>query len=135
MKNRHWQRFPEMERFPDDAARKQAWEKAYSQTLKRPLNWVAAISMGVGLGLSLAFAKKMGLFASLDRFTGGFGSSMIPGACGGLFGGLAFWLFRGSVTQRLRGELNRTGIPTCMKCGYDLRGCIDQRCSECGQQF
>ena len=36
---------------------------------------------------------------------------------------------------KLRALLNEQGIATCMKCGYDLRGCTENRCSECGTEF
>jgi predicted RNA-binding Zn-ribbon protein involved in translation (DUF1610 family) len=49
-------------------------------------------------------------------------------------GGVGLWLTRMRVRRSLRTDLNRIGIPTCLGCGYDLRGHDDitRRCPECG---
>src|SRR5437870_3128214 len=47
----------------------------------------------------------------------------------------AFWYFHRAITHNLRVQLNQLGMPTCMHCGYDLRACTDDRCSECGLHF
>lgn len=49
------------------------------------------------------------------------------------------WLVRSAITKIVREDLNRAGHPTCLKCGYDLRGNPEfpgnpplLRCPECG---
>lgn len=44
------------------------------------------------------------------------------------------WMHR-PLRSFLREELNRHGVPTCVKCGYDLRGQTEARCPECGGHF
>ena len=132
MKNRYWRYFPEMERFADDAARKAAWKRASSETIHRPAYWAVMLLLVVVASIMLILIiERMGLLASLGPIGGG----AIAGALGGLIGGSIFWFYRGSVTQSLRRQLNESGIPTCMKCGYDLRGCGGGRCSECGATY
>jgi predicted Zn-ribbon and HTH transcriptional regulator len=38
------------------------------------------------------------------------------------------------IRKRHRKELTALGIPTCIACGYDLRGLIGSRCPECGRE-
>ena len=42
------------------------------------------------------------------------------------------FLFRNQLQRCLREQLLERGVPICLVCGYDLRGQIDPRCSECG---
>ena len=41
-----------------------------------------------------------------------------------------------ALRKRLRRNvwhlINEHGIPTCLECGYDLRGAAGEVCSECG---
>jgi hypothetical protein len=50
-----------------------------------------------------------------------------------LSGAVCAFAFRRSAARRLREILNQRGMPTCMRCGYDLRAASDPRCPECGQ--
>jgi hypothetical protein len=47
----------------------------------------------------------------------------------------ALWFGRKTIQRSLRRQLNEAELPTCMKCGYDLRGQIEPRCPECGTPF
>lgn len=47
----------------------------------------------------------------------------------------ALWMLRTAIQACLRRELNAAGNPTCLECGYDLRGQVELRCSECGKPF
>lgn len=66
-----------------------------------------------------------------QRFSGG----IIGGLVGGLFVYGIGRIWRRPMQQCLRQELNKRGIPICMKCGYDLRGQVEPRCPECGTDF
>ena len=39
---------------------------------------------------------------------------------------------RRAIRRSLWRDLNNAGVPTCTRCGYDLRGSERVRCSECG---
>jgi hypothetical protein len=47
-----------------------------------------------------------------------------------VLGGIAMRMIMG---KEIRRQLNRIAGPICIQCGYDLRGCADQRCPECGE--
>lgn len=49
------------------------------------------------------------------------------------FGGVR--LVRRSASVFLRKELLSCDVPVCLKCGYDLRGTVSERCSECGREL
>ena len=52
-----------------------------------------------------------------------------------LFLGLLMWVReRKWMRVFLRKYLNDHGIPICENCGYDLRGQVHPRCSECGRE-
>ena len=48
---------------------------------------------------------------------------------------ISIWNSRKSAVKGLRAELLALGIPVCLACGYDLRGTVSQRCSECGREL
>lgn len=54
------------------------------------------------------------------------------GLAGASFGVLLLWSVRRGMRMELRRELNGGGSSVCLRCGYDLRGQIEPRCSECG---
>ncbi len=41
---------------------------------------------------------------------------------------------RHMILRRLREHMNEKGITACLACGYDLRGSLSVRCSECGEE-
>jgi hypothetical protein len=45
---------------------------------------------------------------------------------------LVIMLYRPVARRQLRRDLNMVEIPTCVHCGYDLRGCVGDCCPECG---
>jgi hypothetical protein len=45
------------------------------------------------------------------------------------------WLWRRRIRRSLREQLQMRGVAICLVCGYDLRGQIQARCSECGTPF
>ncbi len=54
--------------------------------------------------------------------------------CAIMVGWLSFHLgYRGPGQRILRRYLRERGMPTCVKCGYDLTGNVSGRCPECGK--
>ena len=47
----------------------------------------------------------------------------------------ALWPVRRRITHNLRRILNERGLPTCLKCGYDLTGIESGVCPECGTKI
>ena len=66
-------------------------------------------------------------------------SSMLGGVVSGLTVGpgivVLTWFWRHRCQRFLRQQLVASGIPICLKCGYDLRGQTEARCPECGTPF
>jgi hypothetical protein len=134
-----WERYVarELERFPDKASR----QSAVKQVLRKlGFSWLY-----IG-GLIVCAIPLMELAQAIVRAI----SPLLPAVPGwGLrlmsyllyFGftlGWAlgyFWLRRRTVQQFVRARLSELGIPTCLHCGYDLRGQTVPRCSECGKPF
>ena len=44
-----------------------------------------------------------------------------------------FILTRSQLRQMLRKTLREQGVPICILCGYDLKGCVSDKCPECGE--
>jgi len=58
-----------------------------------------------------------------------------PGIAMVISGFVALYLMRRRLRPVLWQFMNERAMPTCMKCGYDLRGQVDRRCPECGTAF
>ena len=125
--------YPELQHFtsPEQAKKgMHAWKK---RMMKMPAFWVglAAYTIGVGVLVSMTlisirpwFTVSAGMFVSLVViFTGGSGMVVLT------------WFWRHRCQRFLRQQLIASGIPICLKCGYDLRGQIEPRCPECGTLF
>jgi hypothetical protein len=121
--------FPELDAFESKASRKLAIRRAGRDM--HATAWFAAIC-AVGMVLVVIFKE----------FAWGWLSALSP-LSDVLFAWVAFLgmctchllVIRKGVRRSLREQLNVAGRPTCMQCGYDLRGQIDRRCPECGQEF
>jgi len=126
-------RYPELLLFPDDAARKAASKKANRASITSRRFWLcAAIITCAGICSyyvlfpiqSSAMPKYLRLIVVLCVYA----YFPVAGVAGGI------WL-RAVYRRSLRLQLQETGIPVCLHCGYDLRGQLDPRCPECGQPF
>ena len=96
------------------------------------LVWLVAILGGLTLGLAAmrwywprtADDPPMSALTLVYIFIGiGCGAGAAAG----------YWVVRRVMHRSLRRQLNDAGQPTCMKCGYDLRGQTEARCPECGE--
>ena len=126
-------RYPELRHFAsrDDANRAvYAWNK---QLMKMPRFWLGLVGYTCGVGVTVAailIAVRPWLHIP---------SHMYGGIVGGVTGGsglvMVTWFWRHRCRRFLRQQLAAHGIPVCLKCGYDLRGQTEPRCSECGTSF
>src|SRR5262249_21069755 len=121
--------FPEMQRFPSDSHRHAAWRKACSRNY--PILWNNKTVMNA-LGFLVILALPVLVYVLVIR-------QFVPGLqwlvnilVFSIISGISLWATRNHITRILRQELNAAGIATCIKCGYDLRTCTENRCSECG---
>lgn len=121
--------FPESRRFPTARTRYDAWRRAWNLGgYKRYVSFSRMALVGVVLGSMavayvVAFWKEVLQMRALLLFNFVFAFS-IPIAM--VF---AFWT---PVRRALRHELVLAGVPTCIPCGYDLRGTSSGTCPECG---
>lgn len=120
--------YPELRCFEDDKERRAAWRTAFRYVWSRPLVWAC---------IPLLIVVFIGVKQMLVEL--GAAPMIAGGICAGLFGFFvpvsAARFYRREIRRRLREQLLAVGIQVCVKCGYDLRGLIAGRCSECGTPY
>jgi hypothetical protein len=103
---------------------------------KRPRVFIQTMALVIPMALAVALMS-----AVVTRWLTWFGLSIqLASVINALFwavaGGLStVYLFHRPYIRFLRQYLQDQGVPICLKCGYDLKGQIESRCSECGQEF
>lgn len=124
--------FPELTRFPNQENRNDAWRRA-----GQSVHWSGSLLCGFLLLLILSPILKLCAHAGTWLARNGellaIGIAMFVAWYLAPF--LLLWIFRGRLRQYLWRELLKHHVPTCLKCGYDLRGLISPRCPECGVSF
>lgn len=135
--------FPELERFDGKSARQEAMRRAWKQLAWNRMN-LALLPLAILVVVAVAVVLLILVRTVVDLPPVVFG-----GVVGGISGGAASlcmqWLLRMPIRRQLRAELTRAGKPTCLGCGYDLRGNVLEqadntpdtnpcttRCPECG---
>ncbi len=123
---------PELERFPTTKDAKEA-TRAWSKQLGRTLSfWIGLIGYTVLAGLAVA-----GVLVLIRRWIM-FPSSLFGGIVGAVTAGTGAiamnWYWRHRYRRFLRERLSASGIPICVKCGYDLTGNESGTCPECGRE-
>ncbi len=118
--------FPELKSFTTDAARKGAMRKA-SEGIYVSGSLLGGLALFIGLRCAKTVQELTGLAGLLLL--------LLFGAICGLSGFVFVFVGRRRIRRSLRAQLNTHGVPTCMCCGYDLRGLDDTRCPECGVAF
>ena len=126
-------RYPELDRFASREEAKKALNAWQKQLMKTPKFWLVLVGYTCGVGLTVGV-----ILVSLRHWFL-LPKSMFGGLVGGITGGsgavLVTWFWRHQCRRFLRQELVARGIPICVKCGYDLQGQAEPRCSECGTPF
>jgi len=125
--------YPEMQHFASPEQAKDAMHAWKKRMLKMPRFWFGLLGYTLGVGvLVVAILISLRPWLSIS-------ASMFGGLVGGLTGGsgtvMLTWFWRNRCQRFLRQQLIASGIPICLKCGYDLRGQTEARCPECGTSF
>jgi len=121
--------FPELDRFESKADRKTAMRRA-GQTVHATAWFLAIAAVGTVVGV---IVKEL-----IWKWLSALGPVSNPLFAWVMFIGVGtcyLLVIRKGACRSLREQLNAAGRPTCMQCGYDLRGQIDPRCPECGREF
>lgn len=120
--------FPELERFESAVDRQRAMQQL------KEVNRGFGSSFGV---MILVMFVLMAVEWSIRR-SFGFADWLGP-ARPVLFTAIAgivtVYLTRTRYRRIIWSCMNESLMPTCMHCGYDLRGQVDRRCPECGTAF
>ncbi len=127
-----WAWFPELLRLETTSERAEVYHRCYGRVMKRPIYWIIAGVIQIGaqivVGIPAArFAKNY----TIPRWLISSGIPLlIAVAC--IF--VIIWVMRRAIIRHIRRELNTRGLPTCIRCGYQLRGLPEtvRRCPECG---
>jgi hypothetical protein len=124
--------YPELQRFASPAEAKKAMRAWQKRMLKMPLFWLGLVGYTCCVG-GLVFVILISLrpWLGLSQATVGGIVGGVTGGSGGV--GLA-WFWRHRCRRFLRRQVLASGVPICLKCGYDLRG-SKGRCPECGTEF
>ena len=121
--------YPELQRFESQSDAKAAMHAWRKRMLKMPRFWLGLLGYTLGVG-ALVLVTLVSLRPWLKLTP-----SMFGGIVGGVTGGsgtvVLTWFWRHRCRRFLRRQLLASGIPICLKCGYDLRGSKDI-CPECG---
>ena len=127
-----WGAFPELMQLETTADRWSLWHKSYGAVINRSAYWAiaGAIQIGAQVVLGIPVARFCRSFSWYNRFVE-FG---VPILIAVLMCFVIIWIFKRQIHRQLRRNLTARGLPTCIRCGYDLRGLPDEspRCPECG---
>ena len=130
--------FPELKRFEAGDERDRAWRCAIRDCLPIKDLWPYALVLFFFLGVPLISL----LGYQIWRICRGQINSAFDFCVGFLPGGLApigalavvAYFPRTKIRTHLRRQLNKSNMPTCMNCGYDLTGNTSGICPECGER-
>lgn len=117
--------------------------KYYASEEERKLAMKAALSRCVNtyIWYWILFACIFVLMLQAQRIiTAYYGSHFLtPALVGGVYAFIGsstgVWISRHRIRTYLRKDLWESGHLVCVGCGYDLRGQLDARCPECGNEF
>lgn len=120
---------PEMSRFPSRRASQLAGYRIYFRS-PYALIWPAMI------GYFVIYSQVSVVI--FNHFPALVFDYRIPAVIAGAISGFGFLTLiqlalLPVLRRQARKELNRWGVPVCIRCGYDLRGNDSPRCPECGK--
>ena len=112
--------FPELARFPDELTRREAWHRASSFRVFTVVSELVLVMLifvlAFTVSVPLAGFAAIGVWAVIG----------VP---------IRLLVTRRRIHRRLREKLVGLGIPTCMRCCYDLTGDTSGTCPECGSKI
>jgi hypothetical protein len=121
--------FPDLRRVEASARREVLWA-AYQPARKSPKYVV--ITLGTQLAAQAFLALPANHYARVYGYSGVVIDFVLPFAAALIAAIYAILLIRRRITLDLRKQLVARGLPTCVRCGYDLTGNVSGVCSECG---
>lgn len=130
-----WQErlFPELKLLETTKDRRELLTAVERRTvgLGKRIALVVALAVVVG-SLCAATLYTLSRWWPIPQSTWGAISGAIVGGTSALSVQI-FW--RRPLQREIRRELNRRGVPICVRCGYNLHGLAEPRCPECGTPF
>ena len=118
--------FPDLERIPDDANKREAWKRARADVRR---SW--AFRVPHWLMYTSYFAAMVYAIRYQDRRV--WTSALILGLVFLMFVPLESLIYRRAIHRSLWRWIAEHGIPCCVSCGYDLTGNSSAKCPECGK--
>lgn len=121
--------FPELSRFENAAQARVAWNSALSRV-------ATGYAFAVVVGSAAWLVVLAAYFEAWSRR--GVGSTLLslsPLLIFLLIWPIVIWLLRHRIQRSLREQLAKSGVSTCIECGYDLRAQHEGKCPECGTPF
>jgi hypothetical protein len=120
---------PELRHFAPGAERERAWQQAQQGLVKSAWFWVGfPVILALGIQCRLSIERLAILPPLLEAFVSTFAVALSVI----LF---IYGIPRSRIQHSLRSQLNASGLPICMKCGYILYGLTEPRCPECARTF
>ncbi len=133
MRTKTMKQYPELQHFASPKQAKEAMHAWKKRMLKMPRFWIGLLGYTLGVGgfvLAVLISLRSWLNISVSVLGGILvGFTWVSGMVA------LTWLWRNRCQRFLRHQLVASGIPICLKCGYDLRGQTEARCPECGTPF
>ncbi len=126
-------RYPELRRFGSRAEASAAIKACQKEQMKTLRFWIILLLFTLCVGITVAAAIL--LVRKWVPVSGATFGGLVGGITGGSGVVVLQWFWRHEFRTLLRKRLISSGVPICLKCGYDLRGQIESRCPECGTPF
>lgn len=128
---------PELSAYDSAADMTAGWRFALRRLAGQWSTWlVGLLALGGVVALTTPLTLTILHLPLVRQFAGGIPGAVLGGLVGGALGGLlpmvVLYLLRKRLRAALREHLATIAIPTCIRCGYDLRGSTSGKCPECG---
>ena len=129
----------EIQRLPTNEERRHVASRAFVSFLRRPRTWglllcYTSIATVIIYGVKGPVVTLVRILPGSDTTKQAIGATSLLAVQLFPFA-LLLWHWRYWMHKYLRDYLNERGMPTCRRCGYDLRGRVSAICPECGTTF